>query len=186
MDKNRKPKVLELTLCGLFTALIAVGAFIKIPLGPIPFTLQTFFVVTAGMLLGSRRGAVSALVYMLLGLIGVPIFTEGGGFGYVFKPTFGYIIGFIIGAFIAGLIVEKDEKPSFLRLLAAGFAGLAVIYAVGMVYVYLMKNFYLGTPMAVKSVIIYCFLVFLPGDGAMCVLAAVLSKRLRLFLKKKI
>ena len=78
--------------CGLFTALIAVGAFIKIPIPVVPFTLQYLFTMLAGLLLGSRLGTVSVLSYMLLGLAGLPIFSEGGGLWYVFKPSFGYII----------------------------------------------------------------------------------------------
>ena len=83
--------------CGLFTALIAVGAFIKIPIPVVPFTLQYLFTMLAGLLLGSRLGTVSVLSYMLLGLAGLPIFSEGGGLWYVFKPSFGYIIGFAVG-----------------------------------------------------------------------------------------
>ena len=85
--------------CGLFTALIAVGAFIKIPIPVVPFTLQYLFTMLAGLLLGSRLGTVSVLSYMLLGLAGLPIFSEGGGLWYVFKPSFGYIIGFAVGTF---------------------------------------------------------------------------------------
>ena len=85
--------------CGLFTALIAVGAFIKIPIPVVPFTLQYLFTMLAGLLLGSRLGTVSVLSYMLLGLAGLPIFSEGGGLWYVFKPSFGYIIGFAVGTY---------------------------------------------------------------------------------------
>ena len=77
--------------CGLFTALIAVGAFIKIPIPVVPFTLQYLFTMLAGLLLGSRLGTVSVLSYMLLGLAGLPIFSEGGGLWYVFKPSFGLL-----------------------------------------------------------------------------------------------
>lgn len=96
--------------CGLFTALIAVGAFIKIPIPVVPFTLQYLFTMLAGLLLGSRLGTVSVLSYMLLGLAGLPIFSEGGGLWYVFKPSFGYIIGFAVGTFVTGWIAEHMEK----------------------------------------------------------------------------
>lgn len=85
-------KTRSLVYCALFTALIAVGAFIKIPIPVVPFTLQYLFTMLAGILLGS----LSVLAYMILGLIGLPIFSEGGGIGYVFKPSFGYIIGFAL------------------------------------------------------------------------------------------
>ena len=85
----------SLLLAALFAALTAVGAFLRIPVGPISFTLQVFFTCTAGLLLGPWYGAASQAVYVLLGLIGVPIFTEGGGLMYVAKPSFGFLLGLI-------------------------------------------------------------------------------------------
>ena len=75
----------------------------------------------AGLLLGSKKGAISVAVYVLMGLIGIPVFTQGGGFSYVLKPSFGFLVAFIIGAFVTGLIVEKKQNPSFLRILGASF-----------------------------------------------------------------
>ena len=86
----------NLMYCSLFTALIAVGAFIKIPIPVVPFTLQFLFTTLAGLLLGSKMGAVSVIAYMVLGLVGLPIFSEGGGIWYVFKPSFGYIMQYPI------------------------------------------------------------------------------------------
>ena len=79
-------KTKTLIYCSLFTALIAAGAFIKIPVPVVPFTLQYLFTMLAGLLLGSKRGTISVVAYMLLGLAGLPIFSEGGGLWYVFKP----------------------------------------------------------------------------------------------------
>lgn len=97
VQKNKfwKIRTVDLILCALFAALIAVGAFIKIPIPGVPFTLQVLFTTLAGLLLGSRMGAVSVAIYIILGLAGVPIFTGGGGIGYVVYPTFGYLIGFL-------------------------------------------------------------------------------------------
>ena len=92
-------KTKQLVFCSLFTALIAVGAFIKIPVPVVPFTLQYLFTMLAGLILGPRLGTISVAAYMLLGLAGLPIFTEGGGLWYVLKPSFGYIIGFCIGTY---------------------------------------------------------------------------------------
>lgn len=152
----------QIVFCGLFTALAAVGAFIKIPLPPIPFTMQTLFVVLSGLLLGSRLGALSIAVYVALGLIGVPVFTQGGGLGYLLKPTFGYLIGFILDSWIAGRVAESVPNPSFKRMLAGAFAGLAVVYLCGMVYVYILCNYVIDKPMGFKTLIIYCFLIFVP------------------------
>lgn len=97
-------KTKTLIYCSLFTALIAAGAFIKIPVPVVPFTLQYLFTMLAGLLLGSKRGTISVVAYMLLGLAGLPIFSEGGGLWYVFKPSFGYIIGFCLGTYVLSLI----------------------------------------------------------------------------------
>lgn len=175
---KRFTKTADMVLCAMFAALIAVGAFIRIPVPYVPFTMQLFFTTLAGLLLGPKWGAASSLVYMITGLIGIPVFTEGGGPGYIFKPSFGYIIGFVIGAYVTGIIASKSSKPSFKRLLAASLAGLVIVYTLGMVYCYMISNFYLGTDMSVKTVFLYCFLFIVPGDFALCFLAAFLSQRL--------
>ena len=89
----------NMIMCGLFTALIAAGAFIRIPVPLVPFTLQFLFTTLAGLVMGGRLGALSAAVYTMLGLIGIPVFAEGGGIWYILKPSFGYIIGFIVAIF---------------------------------------------------------------------------------------
>ena len=101
-------KIRDITMVALFSALVCIGAFIKIPIPALPITMQVFFVLLAGMLLGSKKGALSVLIYMLLGLVGLPIFAAGGGFAYVLKPSFGYIIGFLVAAFAMGRICEKN------------------------------------------------------------------------------
>ena len=127
-------KTTNLILCSLFTALIAVGAFIKIPVPVVPFTLQFLFTTLAGLLLGSKKGAISVVAYMILGLAGLPIFSEGGGFWYVIKPSFGYIIGFCIGTYVTGLIAERMKEKTVPRYMLANFVGLLIVYAVGMIY----------------------------------------------------
>ena len=115
--------------CGLFTALIAAGAFIKIPVPVVPFTLQYLFTMLAGLFLGSRRGMISVVAYMLLGLAGLPIFSEGGGIWYIFKPSFGYIIGFCLGTYVTGLIAERLKQKTVFHYLLANLAGLMIVYA---------------------------------------------------------
>lgn len=174
---NRK-QIFNLSLTALFAALIAIGAFIRIPLPPVPFTLQTFFVLLAGLLLGAKRGASSAALYMFIGLCGIPIFTGGGGISYVLNPTFGYILGFIIGAFITGLIAFKVNKPSYPRMIIASLAGLLTVYICGMVYYFLLAQFYIGKPIGLWPLLLNFFIVFLPGDITLALLAVFVSKRL--------
>ena len=101
----------DIVLCGMFVALMAVGAFIKImlPLGlfQVTFSLQFFFALLAGFLLGAERGCMSVIVYLITGLIGIPIFAHGGGIGYLLKPTFGFLIGFAAAAAVCGYIAKK-------------------------------------------------------------------------------
>ena len=156
----------EMVLFGLFTALIAIGAFIKISVPVCPFTLQLLFTTLAGL-------------YVLLGLAGVPVFTEGGGPSYIFQPTFGYLIGFIAGAWLTGWISERRGDFSFGKTLFANLAGLLVVYLFGMVYVYIINNFYLGMPIGVWPVVLYCFVLAVPGDICLCILAAMLASRLK-------
>ena len=119
----------------------ALLAFIKIPLGYSSITLQFFFTAMAGCLLGPYWGAASQGVYVLLGLVGLPIFTLGGGFGYVLQPTFGFLLGLIPSALVIGLITRKSRRP--LRIILACAAGLATLYAVGLPYMGLVLNVYL-------------------------------------------
>lgn len=178
-------KTKKLIFAALFTALIAAGAFIKIPVPVCPFTLQFLFTTLAGVILGPKLGALSVLVYVVLGLVGVPIFASGGGIGYIFQPTFGYLIGFILGTFVTGLISHRVQKPSMLRMFAANFSGLLVVYLCGMAYYYVIVNFYIkGEGIGLWALFLYCFLLAVPGDIVLCILASLVGKRLLPAVKK--
>ena len=172
-------KTTNLILCSLFTALIAVGAFIKIPVPVVPFTLQFLFTTLAGLLLGSKKGAISVVAYMILGLAGLPIFSEGGGFWYVIKPSFGYIIGFCIGTYVTGLIAERMKEKTVPRYMLANFVGLLIVYAVGMIYYYIICNYVIDRPIALGPLFLYCFVLAVPGDICLCILAAALVERVK-------
>jgi biotin transport system substrate-specific component len=109
----------------------------------------------------------------------VPIFAQGGGFGYIFIPTFGYIIGFCVGAYIAGNIVQRYKSPSMKQWMLANIAGILVIYAFGVVYFYIISNFVINIPIGVGPLFLYCFVMVIPGDLVTAVLAAIIAKRLR-------
>ena len=171
-------KTKNMVYCGVFTTLIAVGAFIKIPIPVVPFTLQFLFTMLAGILLGGKLGALSVGIYMVLGLIGLPVFAEGGGLWYIFKPSFGYIIGFCVGSYVTGIMVEKIRKLTIMNLLIACFTGLFIVYGFGMIYYYIICNFVIDSPIGIQPLFIYCFILAVPGDICLCILSAVLSKRL--------
>lgn len=178
MKYQKKVDIRMLVLSALFTALIAVGAFIKIPVPLWPFTLQTLFTTMAALLLGPRYGTLACVAYMVLGLIGLPVFTGGGGPQYIFKPTFGCIIGFAVGALLAGMIVQRARKRGFGLYLAAGLADIAVVYVIGMGWFWAIKAFYLHDPIGVWTLFVTCFVPTIGVDVLKTVLAAGLAVRL--------
>lgn len=183
MEKKFTTK--EMAMCGLFAALVACGAFIQIPVpGMDYFTLQFLFVLMAGLLLGSRNGAIAVGIYVLLGLVGLPIFAAGGGITYVLRPSFGYLFGFIVAAFVTGKIAEKIGKNQFLWYLPAVAGGFVTTYAIGLVYKYFMLNFYVGEKTAFTMVILDCFPLDMPGDILLSLLSALLAVRLVPVVKK--
>ena len=116
--KTKKLSTVSMVLCGMFAALVAIGAFIQIPVPYMDyFTLQFFFVLLAGLILGADKGAISVGCYVLLGLVGVPIFAAGGGIGYIFRPSFGYLVGFIVSAYVTGKVTRTICLPVLQDLL---------------------------------------------------------------------
>lgn len=170
-------KTRDITMIPLFTALIIVGAYLKIPTPICPITLQILFTTLAGVLLGGKRGAAAVILYIMLGLIGLPVFTGGGGIGYVLSPTFGYMIGFVLGAYITGTIAHNGE-PTMKRLVPACLAGLFVVFVLGVVYCYLINRVWLGNSVSVRAVLIAGLLLPLPGDIVLCFFTAGLGCRL--------
>lgn len=192
----------SMILTALFAALTAIGAFLKITMPHVSFTLQVFFTCMAGLLLGPYWGAASQLVYVLLGLVGLPIFTEGGGLMYVAKPTFGFLLGLIPMAFVVGLMTrdlpyrrKKQRLPDgpqvqmqllsrpkqLLRIALAELVGLAALYVVGLPYLYIA----LGGLWSLKKTIVSGCLIFLPFDAIKLICTAFLSVRLIPLLRKK-
>ena len=170
----------KLTLCALFAALITVGTYIRIPTPLVPLTLQTMFVVLSGLVLGRKLGAIAVCVYVAAGVIGLPVFTQGGGPGYVLNPTFGYILGFIAGAWLAGFMAER-LKPCVLNWFLASAAAMALIYAAGIPYYYIVSRYYLGRTLAAQTLLWSFVLMPLPGDLVSSFAAALIVQRLRAF-----
>ena len=171
-------KTTSLLLCALFTALLCVSAWIRIPTPLVPITLQSGIVLLSGVLLGPKGGAQCCLLYLLIGLLGVPVFSLGGGLGYVIQPTFGYILGFLLGSYITGLLVWRNGVITQTRIFLAACIGLLAIYAIGTAYCYAISVFVLGTQLAFWPLLISCCILPLPGDLLLCFLAAWLGKRL--------
>lgn len=175
----------QLVLTALFAALTAIGAFLKIqiPVEGIPaITLQFFFTAMAGVLLGAKYGAISQAVYVLLGLVGLPIFTMGGGFSYVLQPSFGFLVGLIPSAWVIGTLCKNAK--SFWPMALGILAGLAVLYLISTPYMGLILNLYLGKGMSVWQIVRAGCLLYLPGDVLKIVVCTALCLALRSRLPK--
>lgn len=181
--KAKQWTIADMTYCGLFTALIAAGAFIKIsiPVQPFPmnFTLQWLFVLLAAFVLGPRLACASVCVYLAIGLTGVPVFAAGGGPAYLLRPTFGFLIGFAAAAYVVGTVDKFLHSGSFGRMMIAAVCGLFTMYLSGMVYFYLISNYVIHMPVSWEIVFINCFLLTVSGDTVLCVLAVALARRVR-------
>ena len=118
---NQHDMTRNMVLAALFAALTAIGAFLQIPTGTVPITLQFLFTALAGLLLGWKWGAVSQLLYVGIGLLGLPVFTQGGGIGYVLQPSFGFLLGLIPAAAVIGALTAR--RTGYLNILAAVLVG---------------------------------------------------------------
>jgi len=155
--------VKDITLVLSFALLTGISAKLKIEIGVVPITMQTFAVLLSGALLGSQRGGLSQLVYLLMGLIGVPWFARGGGIGYIFSPTFGYIVGFVLAAFVVGLFSEKgfDKK----------IKSAILVMLIGNILIYIPGLFWLGKFVGWRKVLSVGFFPFVVGDILKIILA---------------
>lgn len=180
----------DVIYCGLFAALMTVGAFIKITL-PIGFfevtiSLQVFFALLAGFLLGARNGFVAVLSYLIIGLIGIPVFAHGGGLGYLLRPTFGFLIGFAFAALFTGILSSREGKLSLPKLAIAALVGEMAYYACGLIYYFIMFNFVLSDTdgIGIAQLFSVWFLSTVIPDTVICMLAAVLAYRLVPIMRK--
>ena len=157
----------------LMAALIAAGAVVSIPIGPVPIVLQNMFVFLAGILLGSRWGLASLTVYLLAGACGLPVFAGGsGGIGRIIGPTGGYLLGYIPVVFAIGLISEKFGRHTRIDIIAM-ICGSALLYSCGVTWLKLL------TGMSWMKSLALGMYPFLLGDALKIVAAAMIVKALR-------
>ncbi len=158
----------------MFGALTAIGALISIPLQPVPVTLQTLFLYLAGSLLGGSLGALSQIIYVILGVIGLPVFSGGkAGLGVFMGPTGGYLLGFIAGAFVTGKIVDAREKPGLVWMILAMLIGTVVVYTLGVTQLVGIGKLSIEKALAVGV------LPFLPGDVLKIAAASVITMKVK-------
>lgn len=181
MSEKKKFKTIDMIYVGLAAAIIAVCSWITIPIGAVPITLQTMAVCLIAGLFGLKRGTLATVVYICLGAIGVPVFSSfKSGVGVLAGPTGGYIIGFIFTALIVGFVSDKT-KGKLWCIVVAMIIGIAVCYAFGTAwfYIYMQSK----NPMSLGAVLSACVIPFLLPDAAKIVIAAVLTNRLKKFVK---
>ncbi len=171
-------KTLSLVLCGLFAALTAAFSQIAIPMVPVPINLATFAIYLAGAILGAKYGTISQVVYVLLGLVGIPVFSMfRGGVSVLFGSTGGYIIGYIFVALIVGLFSQKFNA----KLLPIGMIlATIVLYTFGTIWYMILSGAEL------IPAVMACVVPFLIGDGVKIIVATVVSIALKKALPIKI
>jgi biotin transport system substrate-specific component len=172
-------KLRAIVLCSLMAGLMAAGAFIHVPIGPVPIVLTNLFVLLSGLLLGARWGAASAALYLLVGSIGFPVFSGGrGGLAHLFGPTGGYLFGFILSAWITGFISERFRR-SINGSVVAVLLGSLIIYGLGIPWLKVITNMTWNKAWMVGMV------PFLPGDALKAVTAVILFRSVKPILDRQ-
>jgi biotin transport system substrate-specific component len=170
--------ITALVMTALFAALISAGAFVTIPIGPVPIALQNFFTLLSGLVLGPFLGAAAVGLFIAAGAIGLPVFANSGsamGIARLMGPTGGFYAGYLLGALVAGFVIgfpKQGEKIKLWRLVLAVVSGLLVVYIPGL----LRLIFFLDTWPKTMAAGFYPFLL---GDAVKGVLAVLITPRLR-------
>ena len=173
-------KLRMVVLASLMAALTAVGAYIYVPIGPVPIILSTLFVILSGLLLGSRWGLASMALYLLVGAIGLPVFVGGkGGFAHFMGPTGGYLFGYLVASWITGFISERSRGRMILDILAVIIGSLA-LYALGVPW---LKTV---TQMSWTKALMVGVLPFLIGDAIKACVVVILARSVRPILKRQL
>jgi biotin transport system substrate-specific component len=186
---KRKLSTYDLTLVGMFAALMAVGANITswapfLQIANVPLSMQPFFCILAGLLLGSRLGALSMIIYALIGIAGAPVFAQfSGGIGVIFGSTGGFIISYIFTAYAVGKILELSKEKKQSTFLNASFVGIILIYIIGTTYMWLALNVWMNAPMSYGTAwaVMAWFIV---KDAAFTILGALIAPRIYFAVKR--
>jgi biotin transport system substrate-specific component len=168
-----------IVLASLMAALTAVGAYIHVPIGPVPIVLSTLFVLLSGLLLGGHWGMASMGLYLLVGAIGMPVFAGGkGGLAHFSGLTGGYLLGYVLASWITGFISERSPGLLMLDILAV-LIGSLVIYGLGIPWLKLV------TQMSWTKTLTVGVVPFLIGDAIKASVAIILARSVRPILKRQ-
>ena len=176
----KKNNTYKMVLCSLFATLTAILTQIAIPIGPVPINLSTFVVFCAAALLGSKLGSLSLIIWVTLGIVGVPVFSMfRSGIGTLLGPTGGYIIGYIPATFITGLLIEKFNNNKALIYPITMLAGMLTYFVLGTAW------FMFSTSTELWDALMICVFPFIPGDLIKILAATMVAKRVRPMLYSK-
>ena len=172
-------KLRWMVLASLMAALTAVGAYIHVPIGPVPIVLSTLFVLLSGLLLGSRWGLASMALYLFVGAIGMPVFSGGrGGFAHFLGPTGGYLFGYLLASLLTGMISERSHGNFFWEIIAVIIGSLA-IYGLGVPWLKMV------TKMSWPKTFIVGMVPFIIGDAVKASVALILARAVRPILNRQ-
>ena len=173
----------DLTRVALFASLISMASLVLKAGGDlmVPFSMLPFMAMLAGAILGPRLGALSVAVYVMIGLLGAPVFAKPpyGGLAYVLQPSFGFLPGFIVMAYVIGRILNDPSSASVLKYMGAMSAGISAMYLVGIPYLYLIVKIYLGSPFTIWKAVQIGMLPFIGLDLLKGFLAAFIARAIK-------
>jgi biotin transport system substrate-specific component len=171
----------DITLIAMFAAFIAVCSYISIPLGPVPFTLQTFAVFVVAAILGTKRGTLTVIIYILVGAIGIPVFNGAGGVGVLAGSTGGYILGFILTALTVGLMNDyiklKNHGARMALMAGSMLIGDVLCFIVGTIHFMNLTEMNLATSLS------YCVIPFIIPDIAKIIVATIFVDRVKKYVR---
>ncbi|MDR0454728.1 MAG: biotin transporter BioY [Deferribacteraceae bacterium] len=167
----------KIAITGVLTSLFAVSAFIRIPTPFVPLTMQTFVVLLAPMLVGAKYSFAAVALYIALGLAGLPIFANGGGPAYIFQPTFGFLIGFLLSTIPCGLL--SRNKNGFLPLFLSGMIASVIIHLAGGIGFWLSMNLAQGKDVSLYKAATLAVVPFIVPNFIKLTAAVFIARRLK-------
>lgn len=173
-------KTRQLTQMALMLALLIICSQLTIPLGPVPITLQTFAILMIGLVLPPKYAGLTTLIYLVVGLFGLPVFSGGtGGFGSFISPSFGFVIGFIPASFIISYLKQRLKPETNSKLMGTTLIGTVILYIIGLSYMYIIFRNVLDIETGFTHVLQLGLIPFIPGDIFKALLAIFVYKRLQ-------
>lgn len=174
-------KIKDICMMGIMLAILIICSKISFNIGPIPITLQTFAVIILSFILKLKKALIIFGVYIVMGLIGIPVFSGGGGYAYVLKPSFGFIIGFLLSSFVSGIKIKDD---SLIFYIIKGLLGLLIIDVVGIIYMIIIMNGYYHYGKSLVYILQIGLLPFILKDILSVFIAALVYLRIKPVLEK--